>query len=45
MEKIADKFAAVSNLYEPLRRDKINFPTFSGGILNALTWYSNVSTF
>ena len=29
MEKIADKFAGVSNLYEPLRRDKINFPTFS----------------
>merc|ERR1711860_99160 len=29
MERIADKFAAVSNLYEPLRRDKINFPTFS----------------
>ena len=31
MEKIADKFAAVSNLYEPLRRDKIDFPTTRGG--------------
>ena len=29
MEKIADKFAEVSNLYEPLKRDKIDFPTFS----------------
>ena len=29
MEKIADRFAEVSNLYEPLQRDKIDFPTFS----------------
>ena len=29
MERIADKFAEVSNLYEPLCREKINFPAFS----------------
>ena len=28
VEKIADKFAEVSNLYEPLRRDNIEFPAF-----------------
>ena len=28
-EMIADKFAEVSNRYEPLRRDKIIFPAFS----------------
>ena len=28
-ELIADKFAEVSNLYEPLKRDKIVFPSFS----------------
>ena len=29
VERIADKFAEVSNLYEPLRRDKIVFPAFT----------------
>ena len=28
-EKIADKFAEVSNLYKPLQRDMIDFPAFS----------------
>ena len=28
-EKIADKFAEVSNLYRPLQRDEIDFPAFS----------------
>ena len=29
VERIADKFASVSNLYDPLRRDEIKFPVFS----------------
>ena len=28
-EKIADKFAEVSNLYKPLQREEIVFPAFS----------------
>ena len=28
-EMIADKFAEVSNRYEPLQRDKLVFPAFS----------------
>ncbi len=40
MERIADKFAAVSNLYEPLRRDKIDFPTFSVGDIPVISEHS-----
>ena len=37
VERIADKFAEVSNLYEPLRRDKIVFPAFSKVNVPAVT--------
>ena len=37
VERIADKFSEVSNLYEPLRRDKIVFPVFSKETVPVIT--------
>ena len=43
VERIADKFSEVSNLYEPLRRDKIVFPVFScEAQLNTCTYVLSV---
>ena len=36
-ELIADKFAEVSNLYEPLQREQISFPTFSASDIPAIS--------